>query len=266
MPDDPVTANPWEGNRWQRDTGRETAVDAERAGGVYGWAAAAGALQDAAPVGGTEDATSTQSPGDAYSGLIADWPRVPPLVARHVGGADFNEVYDYWYEHWRNPRRENDKLWCFDWAQYQLHVAKFRGTGDGRDPSTYFQLFVESDGGEGPILTTDVARTVEAVQYLKNRLQHGVPVLIGIRLANYPRDFNPDKTTNHYVVVVGMDVDAKGPYGATCYFSYYDYLYKSTLRFYLYSVPTLALYSTVDDTKRAVVQRRVSQVRYTVAE
>jgi hypothetical protein len=159
---------------------------------------------------------------------------------------------------------------CFDYAQYQLHVARFRSTGPGKDPASYLQLFVESQDEPGRrVDVTDVEATIEGIEYIKAMLQDEVPVLVGIRLLSYRPRPNPDRTTNHFVVIVGMGVepDKGGPYGGQYYFSYFDYLYDDVLRFYLFNCPRSRLHSFVDDRSHAgygVAQRRVAQVRRTV--
>lgn len=266
MPD-PVTTNPWSGNPWERDLPRETAADAERVGSVWAWAAAQAAQDqypDSAP--GEEDATSVQPADDAYASLTADWPTIAPLSSRHITIDDFSDVYAVWDKYWRNPKKADDKVHCFDFAQYQLRIDDFRGTGDGADPSTYYQLFVETFDERARVDVTDVARSAEALAYLKAQIIGGVPVMAGIRLLTYPPRPNPDHTTNHFVVIVGMGQEDDGPYDARYFFWYYDYLYKSSQKFYLYGFPTLALHAFVDDsgTGPGVALRRVSQIRPTV--
>ena len=272
MPDDPVTSNPWATNPWQRDSAREAAVDGEVAGGIWGWAvAAATAERNAGADAGVDDGTAEQSSDDVYASLTAEWPPVEPLIERHITANDYYEVFEYWKDHWRRKDKPDDKVWCFDFAQYQLHIAGFRGIGTGSDPTSYFQLFlVRRDDDGARIDETDIGRTAEGVEYLKDRLQRGTPVLLGLRLAWHRKDYNPDSTTNHYVVVVGMGSDAEGgPYGGRYYFTYYDYKFAEPQRFYLYNVPTLALHSFKDDKRHresGVALRRASQIRYTVRE
>ena len=282
MPD-PVTRNRWSGNPWEADPERQAASDAQQLGGVWG-----GALGLAASAMASDDSADssapTQSSDDAYTSLVADWPEVPPVIERHITVSDLKEVVDYWYDHWRNQKRSDDKIQCFDWAQYQLHVKTLRSTGHAADDTSYFQLFVESldhppDFRRDDTVSredvckrvdvTDNGRTVEGIQYLKESLSRKIPVLVGIRLLWYLHRPNADLTTNHFVVVVGMGkADAKGDGTANdafrpqYYFSYYDYLHKYVERAYLFNFPDLALMELGGD----LGDRRIAQIRKTVPE
>jgi hypothetical protein len=282
MPD-PVTRNRWSGNPWEADPERQAASDAEQLGGVWDGALGLAAAEMASDTS-ADSSAPTQSSDDAYASLVADWPKVPAVVKRHITMDDFTEVYDYWYDHWRNPKRPDDKLQCFDWAQYQLHVNTKRSTGNAADRTSYFQLFVESldqppdfprddNVSREDVLNrvdiTDNGRTIEGIQYLKDSLSLKIPVLVGIRLLWYLHRPNADLTTNHFVVVVGMGkIDGKKISAQTpgndeflpeYYFSCYDYLLDYEDRIYLSNVPNLALMKLRGN-------RRVAQIRKTVPE
>src|SRR5262245_27003779 len=228
MPD-PVTTNRWSVNPWEADPERQAASDAQQLGGVWGGAVglAAGAMADDS----ADSSAPTQSSDDAYASLVADWPEVPAVIQRHITTADLTEVVDYWYDHWRNPKRPDDKIHCFDWAQYQLHVKTLRSNGNAADRTSYFQLFVESldhppdfprddsvsrDDVRNRVDITDNGRTIEGIEYLKESLSLKIPVLVGIRLLWYLHRPNADLTTNHFVVIVGMGkIDGKKAAAAT---------------------------------------------------
>jgi hypothetical protein len=255
---DPVTANPWWGNPWTSDIEREAAADGQRAGSAFRWAASQAAREARSLTSpGEEDSTAVQSFTEAYQSLTADWPDVSPVISRHITRADRDEVKRYWHDNWRNADNPNDTLQCFDWAQYQLRVVDYRSTGSGRDPTTYLQLFIESADDRGArVDVTDTDATMEALSYVKDRLKQGIPVLVGIRMLEYPPRPNPDKTTNHFVVIVGMGRNEDVPtFEPQFYFEYFDYLCDVPLRFYLYNMPTLALAGLGSDPRVAQVRR-----------
>jgi hypothetical protein len=170
-------------------------------------------------------------------------------------------MHKYWEEHWKNTKKADDQIQCFDKARYQLHIAGFDTTGNPYDETSYFQLFVETDNGDGGrVDVSDIPRTSEAILYLKDKLTHGIPVMVGIRMSGFDRRPNPDGTTNHFVVIVGMgrDEDATS-LEPKYFFRYFDYLIPETMEFYVFNFPTLMLASSSG-------RRRVAQVRKTVRE
>jgi len=279
MPD-PVTGNRWWGNPWAADPELQAASDAQRLGGAWGGilGLAAQSMETSAAEPDTDSSAPEETADDAYGSLVADWPKVPPLIERHITGSDFIEVRDYWYDHWRNEKRPDDALQCFDWAQFQMLQKKVRGTGDPKDRSTYFQLFEESlehppdfprddkvlkEDVRNRVDVTDTGRTVEAIEYLKESLVAGIPVMVGIRLLWYLHRPNRDLTTNHFVVVVGMGrreqaagaSPLNGAFLPEYYVSYFDYQYDETRRLYLFNFPNLAIMELDGDCRIAQVRR-----------
>lgn len=202
-----LLANLWACNRWDTDADLQTASD--RAALGVNWQAEVVALES------DESATSPQEMRyDAaawHRDLTKDWPDVPALI----GPGDFigtghSDAYRHWNEHWRDTSRPPDRpdtIQCFDYARYQLLVTG-HDTTDYRPDSTTYQVYTTAGG-------VDLNETAEGVRYLKRTLARRVPVLVGILLASYdapPELRNRDRTTNHYVVMVGMGTDAEGPF------------------------------------------------------
>lgn len=52
----------------------------------------------------------------------------------------------------------------------------------------------------------------DGVSYLISALQRGIPVIAGVDHTPGPSPGNPDNTTDHFVVIVGMGTDANGKY------------------------------------------------------
>ena len=251
----PILLNLWACNPYDQEINRDAALALEQGGPAWGnrpddvWTY----VQDA-----ESDGYNASEPGERFSAdewyrsLVDDWPTTGSVIAAapRITESDFNTVKGYWDLHWRKDL--NDELECFDYAQYQLRVACFAGTGDPRDETTYYQLFRERPAGDGMNLN----RTVEAIRYVKESLASGIPVMAGIRLLSYPERPNLDKTTNHFVVIVGMGKDeSSGPTIEGYYFSYYDYRATSTRKFFI--LPDLRI--TSDDGSR-----RLTQIRLTV--
>ena len=270
MPD----PNQWGVNPWWADLGRETAADQSRLGPDWQrWADAVLRSQNEAALPDTsdpEDSTAFYAPQDAFQSLVADWPTVSFPYSDHIRTrADSQRIYEYWNVHWRNPKKPDDIVHCFDRANFQLHIDGFRTTGDPHDMSTYYQLFLEGEDDDGRRLdTTDVPRTIEGIEYLKATLQQNIPVQVGLRSLGYQPRPNPDDTTNHFVVIVGMGQETidtvdplQGPTlsGVRHFFAYLDSNKPGEQKFYLYNFPTLALMTNDGDS-------RVSQIRRTARE
>jgi hypothetical protein len=141
---------------------------------------------------------------DLYGDLLREWPITPRAIEPsryiHKGNA---AAEDYWEREWKESA--DDRIQCFDWARYQMWIGGFPRVSGYRPQTTTFQVFHKDTG-------VDVNQTVEAVRYLQQALQAGVPVLVGVYLTYWRRVFKPDDTTNHYVVIVELGLDDDGPY------------------------------------------------------
>jgi hypothetical protein len=92
---------------------------------------------------------------------------------------------------------------CYTLANFQLSVAGYSST------STHYQAYTEQKG-------VNKAQAQKAVDYITKSLLDGKPVMVGVDDADgHPG--NADKTTDHWIVIVGMDSDEKGNY-----FNFYD--------------------------------------------
>jgi hypothetical protein len=92
---------------------------------------------------------------------------------------------------------------CFTLANFQLAVVGYSAT------SKYYQAYTEQKG-------VNQEQTQKAIEYITKSLTDGKPVMVGVD----NHDGNPgnsDKTTDHWIVIVGMDSDDKGNY-----FNFYD--------------------------------------------
>ena len=96
---------------------------------------------------------------------------------------------------------------CYALAKKQLNAVGY--TCGGYYESTTHQAYTEQKG-------VNRKETSNAVQYIHNALDNGIPVLAGVD--DSPGDpGNHDKTTDHYIVIVGQGNDENGNY-----FSFYD--------------------------------------------
>ena len=101
---------------------------------------------------------------------------------------------------WGDPSVK-DNYNCFALSKKQLNVMGYT-VGGASDPSNLY-TYNENRG-------VNRVDTHKAISYIESALNQGEPVLIGVDThAGSP---NPDKTTDHYLVVVGMGHDKKGNY------------------------------------------------------
>ncbi|MCX7727517.1 MAG: C39 family peptidase, partial [Chitinispirillaceae bacterium] len=115
--------------------------------------------------------------------------------------------------------REN----CFDYALEQLRqVGRWvkseswnkRWDGSKQLNDHIFQLYLEEDVA-GMKKGVQQEQFVKGVEYLKEALRQGIPVIVGVD--DDSKRVNPDLTTEHFVTIVGMGEDEKGKY-----FLFYD--------------------------------------------
>lgn len=97
--------------------------------------------------------------------------------------------------------RYNNITNCLNLARIQIEKVGY--TCGGKDSSNMYP-YNESKG-------VNKEQTEKAVGYIKNALEKGVPVVVGVD----DEDGSPgnyDKTTDHFLVVVGMGNDENGNY------------------------------------------------------
>ena len=96
---------------------------------------------------------------------------------------------------------------CYALAKKQLNAVGY--TCGGYYESTTHQAYTENNG-------VNRKETSNAVQYIHNALEQNIPVLAGVD-DSPGNPGNHDKTTDHYIVIVGQGNDENGNY-----FNFYD--------------------------------------------
>ncbi|WP_286925688.1 hypothetical protein [Flavobacterium sp. UBA4197] len=121
------------------------------------------------------------------------WPDIPSVIPvnQFIG--------------WGTP---NIKRNCMDYAKAQI-AKKGYSISNYYDLGQTFQIYTEQSGVNHNQLS-------KGLSYLKYALSNGIPVIVGID--NYlGNPGNPDQTTDHFVVIVGMGSNTNGNY-----FQFYD--------------------------------------------
>lgn len=104
---------------------------------------------------------------------------------------------------------EYDRSNCLDLAKAQIGVKGYRISGYGAAGQTFI-TYTQSTG-------VDNNATKDGISYLISALQRGIPVIVGVDYKSGPSPGNPDNTTDHFVVIVGMGTDSNGKY-----FTFFD--------------------------------------------
>jgi hypothetical protein len=188
------------------------------------------------------------SAAEWHRSLTSDWPEVAPVVpaADQIQESDFTEVLD-WVNLTREPDKQRTSLHCFDYAHYQVWEAGYAVSGPAHASPTTLLVLLEFPDGPGVRTEVQTETMVEAVTYIKDTLQAGTPVLIGLRLNLFDSRPNERRSTpfveptNHFVVAVGMGTDDEGPF-----ISYYDYMHGFARRDRLYLRADLTMSSSGD--------------------
>lgn len=194
--------NLWACNQWLTESDRDAAV--ALADGGPTWEQEVDAIIQEVEADLDADGFYSSDPGSPYNAdewyadLTTDWPKIDPVIDPSLFiSQSSQDAKDHWREHWSKKDDPNDQIWCFDYAAYQLLVAG-HFTGGWKPDSTTYQVFREDTG-------VNMLEVAEGVRYVKGALASGIPVLVGIRLSTYSPRPNPDDTTNHFVVIVGME-------------------------------------------------------------
>lgn len=96
--------------------------------------------------------------------------------------------------------RKNSDENCFEIAKNQIKIKGY--TINGYDPNrTTFQIYKRSNG-------ININEAKKGVSYIVSALKRNIPVVVGVDYNAVSK--NTDQTTNHFVVIVGMSVDASG--------------------------------------------------------
>ncbi len=242
----PWLFNQWACSPWATEVGRRTAADTE----------ATSVLPPIRPEdirqAGTDDGITPGFPSisaaEWQQSLTADWPDKAPVIplADQIQDADFTEVLD-WVNSTRAAENQKSALQCFDYAHYQVWEAGYAISGPGHASPTTLLVLLEYPDGPGVRTEVQTETMVEAVSYLKDRLQAGTPVLIGLRLRLFEERPNERRSTpyieptNHFVVAVGMGTDDEG-----FYISFFDYMHGFAERDRLYLRPDLTMTNSGD--------------------
>jgi len=115
----------------------------------------------------------------------------PPTKFKEVGPVVPKSDFIGWY----HPGVEEN---CNEYAKKQMSDAGYY-VGGGLDP-TNICPYSEETG-------TNEAAFNKAIDYIQTSLENGIPVFVGID--NDEGASNPDNTTDHFIVIVGMGYDEK---------------------------------------------------------
>jgi len=90
-----------------------------------------------------------------------------------------------------------------DFAKEQILKRGYR-ISNYFDEGQTFQIYTEKGG-------IDYEQLSKGLSYLKYALSKGIPVIVGVdNKSGHPG--NLDKSTDHFIVIVGMGTDVKGKY------------------------------------------------------
>jgi len=98
---------------------------------------------------------------------------------------------------------------CMDYAKAQI-LKKGNSISNYFDPGQTIQIYTDANG-------VDKIAAKNGVGYLISALQRGIPVIVGVDDEPGSPNQGTDKTTDHFIVIVGTGIDANG-----IYFTFYD--------------------------------------------
>jgi hypothetical protein len=104
---------------------------------------------------------------------------------------------------------EYDGSNCLTLSKAQIAKKGYSISGYS-DPGQTFITYTAASG-------IDKNAMADGVSYLISALQRGIPVIVGVDYKSGPSPGNPDNTTDHFVVIVGMGTDSNGKY-----FTFFD--------------------------------------------
>lgn len=264
----PWLFNQWACNAFTGEPERNAAVDTARLGGV-----ATPSLADVLTPPPLAKDPADYSTEDWFNTLTADWPTVDNVIPsdKHIYWTHTEDVRTFVNRYKTEGEEPRTKLQCYDYVDYQLHVMDFRPSGPfAEDRDTIMVLYEYEIPGDRTRLRTElqVLPTIKAVKYLKEALQDGTPIVIGMRLNAWPLSWplregpRPNERrstpfiepTNHFVVAVGMGEDENGKY-----VSFFDYHHDQEEGDRLYLKPSLFMESS--NNQRTLTEVRLSTAR-----
>lgn len=189
--------------------------------------------------------------------VTTDWETIAPVIpkSKFIG--------------WNYPGiKEN----CFDYALEQLRQVghwvkserwnkKWDGTKELNDH--IYQLFLEQDVA-GMKKGVQKDQFEPGVEYLKKTLKAGIPVMVGVDDDSHVT--NDDRTTEHFITLVGMGEDSTGKY-----FLFYDNAIPvndigTSSQNKLYCKPSQYLIVGTGDLRNSYIQVNTAKKKYIVSQ
>lgn len=99
----------------------------------------------------------------------------------------------------------NETVNCLKLAKEQLGKKGYTVSGFYIGSPQIYQTYTEAGG-------VDVSKTRQAINYMMETLKKGIPVLVGVDVKPGAPLANKDKSSDHFIVIVGAGTDSKGKY------------------------------------------------------
>ena len=111
---------------------------------------------------------------------------------------------------------------CFDLATKQVQKKSGYTPYDRDSPEEIIVIYTDvltaaPEFNDIDQIGAQKGNFIRGVKYLTDTIKDGIPVMVGVDYEVPDSLINFDKTTDHYIVIVGMGIDKNG-----CYFTFYD--------------------------------------------
>ncbi len=114
-----------------------------------------------------------------------------------------------WFSQFEPPVPDYGNAACFRASKYTVQQAGVKDVSGPYEKTLQIAKEIKKANTQTGYLSIDVLKAKQAVKYINEQLENAYPIVVGVD-HTYGNTYNADKTTDHFIVIVGRKYDEKG--------------------------------------------------------
>ena len=114
-----------------------------------------------------------------------------------------------WFSQFEPPVPDYGNAACFRASKYTVQQAGIKDISGPYEKTLQIAKELKKANTQTDYLSIDILKAKQAVKYIDEQLENAYPIVVGVD-HTYGNTYNADKTTDHFVVIVGRKYDEKG--------------------------------------------------------
>ena len=114
-----------------------------------------------------------------------------------------------WFSQFEPPVPDYGNAACFRASKYTVQQAGVKDVSGPYEKTLQIAKEIKKANTQTDYLSIDVLKAKQAVKYINEQLENAYPIVVGVD-HTYGNTYNADKTTDHFIVIVGRKYDEKG--------------------------------------------------------